>query len=77
MAQYWICHLQGFNSSVVYLWVGTWGTEQNMSGVWLHSQRALIFCAVAPAFLLKLEGPKFIFVRIEGSSCLMFCYSMR
>lgn len=80
MAQYWLCHLQSYNgwySSVVYLWVDTWGTEQNMSGVWLHFQRTLIFCVVAPSFPLKLEGPKLPSVRIEWSSCLMLCYSMR
>lgn len=46
-------------------WVVILGTEQNMSGVWSHYQRVLIFCVVAPVFSLKLEGPKLASVRTE------------
>lgn len=78
MAQYWIYHLQNFNnwySSVVYLWVGTWGQSRIRVGCGCISKE-LSFCIVVPAFLIKLEGPKLAFVRMEWSSCLMFCYSM-
>lgn len=79
MAQYWICHLQSFNSwcsSAVCGW-GHGAQSRTWVGCGCISKEHSFFCVLAPVFPLKLGGPKLDSVRIEWSSCWVFCYSMR